>query len=242
MEAMGTLSGNSVLIVKYQASATQSTAGVFQVAADQVSAHLSSVALATAGASAVALGTVGVGTDTTGTIGATDTVDADLFVSVAVNPDIIIRCKMTNGATEDTALAIQETSAASSTGINATGVTALKEGMIWGYDGGNKGFYRRCDVTTGSVTINFPYAIASGDRFLHANSYPCVGSAAGLSNGPNLSTLVTQADASTANPGTNDTFFLFGVELGTEDNDGANNSFYHLIQNQSIFGNIQSSA
>ena len=58
-----------------------------------------------------------------------------------------------------------------------------------------------------------------------------------MSNGPNLSTLLTQADASTANPGDNDTFILVDVQLGTEDDDGANNSFYELIQNQSIFGN-----
>ena len=175
MEAMGTIGGGALVVKKYQASATQSTAGVFLVAADQVSTHLSSVAIATAGNSAVTLGTVGVGTDTTGTIGATGTADADLFISVVVNPDALIRVKMTNGATEDTALAIQATTSASATGVNANGVTALKEGMIWGYDGANKGVYRRCDVTSGSVTINFPNAIATGDRFLHANSYPCVG-------------------------------------------------------------------
>jgi hypothetical protein len=141
--------------------------------------------------------------------------------------------------TEDTALTIQPTTSASATGVNANGVTALKEGMIWGYDGANKGYYRRCDVTSGSVTINFPNAIASGDRFLHANSFPCVSHNAGFSNGPNLSTLITQCDAETACPGDNDTFMLFGVQLGTEDDDGANNSFYHFIQNQSIFGSSQ---
>ena len=85
MEPMGTIGGGAIVIKKYQASATQSTAGVFLVAADQVSTHLASVAIATAGNSAVTLGTVGVGVDTTGTIGATGTVNADLFISVAVN-------------------------------------------------------------------------------------------------------------------------------------------------------------
>lgn len=238
MEAMGTIGGGAIVVKKFQASATLPNAGVFLAGADQVSGDLCSVAIATT-STAMDTGSVGVSLDTTGTIGATGTADADLLVSVAANPDLIIRAKMSASVTEDTTLTIQPTTSASPTGINANGVTALKEGMIWGYDGANKGIFRRCDVTTGSVTINYPNAIASGDRFLHACCYPCVSSAAGLSNGPNLSTLITQCDAETACPGDNDTFMLFGVQLGTEDDDGANNSFYHFVQNQSIFGAAQ---
>jgi hypothetical protein len=238
MEAMGTVGGGAIVVKKYQASATLATAGVFLAGGDQISADLCSVKIATT-STAMDTGSVGVSLDTTGTIGATGTENADLYVSVAVNPDLIIRAKMSASVTEDTALTIQETTSASSTGVNANGVTALKEGMLWGYDGANKGIYRRVDVTTGSVTINFPSGIASGDRFLHACCYPCVSTAAGISNGPNLSTLITQCDAETACPGDNDTFMLFDVQLGTEDDDGASNSFYHFVQNQSIFGAAQ---
>jgi hypothetical protein len=235
MEAMGTIGGGAIVVKKYQASATLPNAGVFLAGADQVSGDLCSVAIATT-STAMDTGSVGVSLDTTGTIGATGTADADLLVSVAVNPDLIIRAKMSASVTEDTALTIGETSGASASGVVATGVTTLKEGMLWGYSGANKGYYRRADDTGGGVTINFPNAIAIGDRFLHANSFPCVSSNAGLSNGPNLSTLITQCDAETACPGDNDTFMLFGVQLGTEDDDGASNSFYHFVQNQSIFG------
>ena len=241
MEAMGTLSGNSVLIVKYMASATMSTAGVFLLAGDQVSADLGSFKLATT-TTATTTPTLGVTIDTSGTIAATGTVEADLPVSVAVNPDLIIRVKMNSGSTEDTALTIGTASSASATGVAAAGVTTLKEGMMWGYDGGNKGSMRRCDDTVGGVTINFPNAIAVGDRFIMASMFPGVGTAAGLSNGPDLTTLRTQAVAQTINPGDNDSFFVFGVELGTTDDDGANNSFYQLVQNFHIFGNAGGTA
>jgi len=235
MEAMGTIGGGAIVVKKYQASATMSTAGVFVLAADQVSSDLASVKPGTA-STALLTGSVGVSLDTSGTIGATGTTDAASVVSVTVNPDLIIRVKMSNGATADTALSIQPTTAASSTGVTATGVTTEDEGIVWGYDGANKGIYRRCDDAAGSVTINFPNAIASGDNFLSANSPPCVASIAGLGNGPNLTTDFTQADATTTVPADNDTLQCFDVQLGTEDDDGANNSFWHFVQKQSIFG------
>jgi hypothetical protein len=235
MEAMGTIGGGAIVVKKYQASATMSTAGVFVIAGQATATDLGCVAIGTT-STALLTGSVGVSLDTTGTIGATGTTDAGSIVSVAVNPDLIIRVKMTNGATEDTALTIQPATADSSTGITATTVTTEDEGIIWGYDGANKGIYRRVDDAAGSVTINFPNGIVSGDNFLSANSPPCVFSIAGLGNGPNLSTLITQADATTTVPGDNDTLQCFDVQLGTEDDDGANNSFWHMVQKQSIFG------
>ena len=241
MEAMGTIGGRAIVVKKYPASATMSVAGVFVLGGDQVSGDLQSMKVATT-STATTTPTLGVSLDTSGTIAATGTVEADLPVSIAVNPDLIIRAKMTNGATEDTALTIGECNTEDTTGVAAAGVATLKEGMLWGYDGGNVGSMRRADDTSGGVTVNFPNTISVGDRFLHANSFPGVATAAGLSNGPDLSTLITQADASTANPGNNDSFFLFGVQLGTTNDDGANNSFYHLVQNWSIFGNAGGTA
>jgi len=242
MEALGTISGGAIVVKKYQASATMSTAGVFVLGGDQVSSDLSSVKVGTTSTD-LTTGSVGISLDTTGTVAATGmTSNADLLVSCAVNPDLIIRAKMSAGQTADTAMTVGETTAASAGGTVATGVTTIDEGMIWGYNGANKGLYRRLDDTAGSVTINFPNAIASGDKFISANSYPACSTAASLNLGPDLTTSFTQADALTVVPGTNDTFIVFDVELGTEDNDGENNSFYHFIQNQSIFGCTQTSA
>jgi len=235
MEAMGTIGGGAIVQKKYQAGTTIANVGIPLLGSGAAATDLASVEVPTT-STALTTGMVGLSLSTSGTVAATGVADADIIVSVAVNPDLIIRCKMNNGATEDTALAIQTTTAADATGVTATGVTSLTQGMLWGYDGANKGVMRRTDNTAGSVSINFGSAIASGDRFLYANSAPCVSAAAGLGNGPDLTTLFTQGDASTANPGDNDTFMVFDVELGTEDNDGQNNSFWHFVQNQNIFG------
>jgi hypothetical protein len=246
MEAMGTLSGGAIVVKRYQSGFTVANAGIPLLGAGTAAALATGASVQTPTTStALTTGMVGLSLDTSGTVAATGVSDNnDILVSVAVNPDLIIRCKMSNGTTEDTALAIQTTTAADSTGATATGVTSLTQGMLWGYDGNQKGVMRRTDDTAGSVVINFDdtTGIASGDRFLFANSAPAVSVAAGLANGPNLSTLFTQGDASTANPGDNDTFMVLDVELGTEDNDGANNSFWHFVQNQNIFGSTQTSA
>jgi len=246
MEAMGTIGGGAIVVKKYQSGFTVANAGIPLLGAGTAAAAATGASVQTpTTTTALTTGTVGLSLDTSGTVAATGISDNnDILVSVAVNPDLIIRCKMNNGGTEDTALAIQTTTAASADGTVATGATSLTQGMLWGYDGNQKGVMRRTDDASGSVAINFDdtNGIASGDRFLFANSAPAVSVAAGLANGPDLTALFTQGDASTANPGDNDTFMVFDVQLGTEDDDGANNSFWHFVQNQNIFGNTQTSA
>jgi hypothetical protein len=235
MEAMGTIGGGAIVVKKYQASATMGTAGVLVNSATATATDLASVVSATA-SDPLTTGSVGVSLDESGTIGATGTTLVGAFVSVAVNPNLIIRVKMNAGATADTGLTVQACNADSSSGITAGNVTTEDEGIIWGYDGANKGIYRRLDSAAGSVTINFPNAITSGDKFLSANSPPCVASIAGLGNGPNLTTDFTQGDATTTVPGDNETLQCFEVQLGTEDGDGENNSFWHMVMRQSVFG------
>jgi len=242
MEAMGTISGGAIVVKKYQAGTTISNAGVPLLGSLAAATDLASVEPMST-STALVTGNAGLGLDTTGTIAATGITDSnDLLVSCAVNPDLIYRCKMNNGATADTALAIQSTTSADATGVTANGVTSLAQGILWGYDGANKGHVRRTDDAAGSVAINFANAIASGDRFLYANSYPCAFTAAALGNGPDLTTSLTQGDASTANPGDNDTFIVFDVQLGTEDDDGASNSFWNFVANQHIFGSTMNTA
>ncbi len=236
MEAMGTISGGGIVVKKYQAGTTIAVAGIPLIGSLTAATDIASVEPMTT-STALVNGNVGLGVDTTGTVAATGITDSnDLLVSCAVNPDLIIRCKMNNGATADTALAIQTTTAASSDGTVATGATSLTQGILWGYDGANKGEFRRTDDASGSVAINFASAIASGDRFLFANSFPCCYVTASLANGPDLTSSLTQGDASTANPGDNDSFIVFDTQLGTEDDDGENNSFWHFIAQQHVFG------
>lgn len=240
MEAMGVIGGGAIVVKKYQASATVANAGVMQNGAVAVATNIGSVTNALA-STILATGTIGLGLDTTGTVAATGITDTnDILVSVAVNPDLIIKCKMTAGATEDTALAIQTTTGASAGGTVATGVTSLTQGILWGYDGANKGEYRRTTNATGTVGCNFPKAISIGDRFLYAPAYPAASGGASL-NSPDMSTLLTQCDAQTASPGDNDYFQTFDVLLRDEDDDGANNSFWLFVQNQNAFGSTQTS-
>jgi len=242
MEAMGTIGGGAIVVKKYQAGTTISTAGIPLIGSLTSATDYASVEPMTT-STALVNGNVGIGLDTTGTITQTTTADSnDLLISVAVNPDLIIRCKMNNGATEDTALTLYPTSAADATGVTTTGTTSLDQGVQWGYDGANKGHYRRMNDAAGSTAINFANAVAQGDNFLFANGYPACLVAASLSNGPNLTTALTQGDASTACPGDNDTFIVFDMQLGTEDDDGANNSFWHFVANQHVFGSTMNTA
>jgi hypothetical protein len=148
---------------------------------------------------------------------------------------------MSASSTADTALTPQAPSAADTTGVD-TAITSLDEGIIWGYSGSNKGIMRRATDTTGGAAINFENGILTSDRYLHAGcGMPGANSAAALF-GPDLTTTLTQGIAEVINPADTDLFATFDVILGTEDDDGANNSFWLLVQNQSSFGSNNNSA
>jgi len=123
MEVMGTIGGGGVVQKKYQAGTTIANVGIPLLGSGAAATDLASVEVPTT-STALTTGMVGLSLSTSGTVAATGVADADIIVSVAVNPDLIIRCKMCNGATEDTALAIQTTTAADATGVTATGVTS----------------------------------------------------------------------------------------------------------------------
>jgi len=240
MEAMGVISGGAIVVKKYQAGTTISNAGIPLISAGAANTDLGGVEPAVS-STALTVCTAGLGLDTTGTIAATGITDTnDILVSVAVNPDLIIKCKMSASTTADTALTPASPSAADTTGAD-TAITSLDEGIIWGYSGANKGIMRRATDTTGGVAINFENGILTTDQYLHAGTgMPGANSAAALMS-PDLSTDFTQAAAESASPGDNDYFMTLDVILGTEDDDGENNSFWLFVQNQSSFGSPQSS-
>lgn len=237
MEAMGTIGGGALVVKKYQASSTVAASGIPMISTTVSSTDIASVLSMTTNTAMTTAANVGLGLDTTGTVAATGITDTnDILVSVAVNPDLIYRCKMSGGSTADTALSLAATTSADSTGANANGVTTLDDSVIWGYDGGNKGEYRVADNTTGSVAINFPNAIGNGDQFLIATGFPCKAGAA-ASPFLQLTSSLTQADATTADAD-NDNFSIFDLQLGTEDDNGESNSFYLLIANRHLFGSM----
>jgi hypothetical protein len=241
MEAMGTISAGAIVVKKYQAGTTIGTAGIPLISAGAADTDLAGVEPAAA-STALTVGSAGLALDTTGTIAATGITDTnDILVSVAVNPDLIIKCKMSASSTADTALTPQSPSAADATGAD-TAITSLDEGIIWGYSGANKGILRRATDTTGGVAINFENGITTDDQYLHAGcGMPGANSAAALF-GPDLTTDLTQGIAEVVNPADTDLLATFDVILGTEDDDGANNSFWLFVQNQSSFGSNNNTA
>ena len=240
MEAMGTIGGGAIVVKKYQAGTTISVAGIPIIGSTVSTTDLGSVEPMATDA-ALTAGNVGIGLDTTGTVAATGITDTnDILVSVAVNPDLIVKAKMSGSGTADTDLTTYATSAADATGATATGITTLDDSIFWGYDGGNKGEYRCADDASGSAAINFPNAIGSGDQFLYATGFPCK-TLATASPFLVLTSNLAQVDATTADAD-NDNFHIFDVILGTEDDNGESNSFYLLVQNYHVFGSTASSA
>jgi hypothetical protein len=131
--------------------------------------------------------------------------------------------------------ALADTIVADATGAD-TAITSLDEGIIWGYSGANKGEVRRSTSTTGDVAITFPNAILGTDQYLHAGTgMPGANSAAALFS-PDLTSDMSQAVAETTAPADNLMLCSFDLILGTEDDDGENNSFWLFVQHMSSFG------
>ena len=231
MEFINTISGSAALIKRYQASATLSTAGVPLLGALTSSTDIGSVVAGTASGPIIVGSQAGVSLDTTGTVAASGTVEADILVSVIINPDAIYRVKMSGGAASDTALTAV-TSGASATALTIDAVT-VDNALVWGYTGSNVGVYRRADDATGGVSINFPVAAAQGDTYLTAHGYPAIGQAAIFYD---LTTELDQIDSTVVSVDM-DNFICVDAETTGGDQDGINNSYYHMVQNNSMFGN-----
>lgn len=240
MEFAYTLGGGAPVVKSYMASATLSTAGIPIVGAVVATTDIGGV-LAISNTAQAAGGSrqVGLTVGTTGTVAATGiTNNSAIFVKAIVNPDAVYRAKLSGGATADTALSTTATTAADSTGVTLTGTTTIDDGVVWGYDGGNARIFRRADDTAGSVSINFPNAVASGDRFLCANAFM---GACGVTTQAffDLTSNFAQINAVTVDSD-NDNFLVVDWELRDVSEAGTTNSFYHIVPNNHGFaGNCQ---
>lgn len=111
--------------------------------------------------------------------------DTEGMVRVVVNPDAVIRARMSGGAAAGTNLT-RYTAASADTGgtsvTDADATTSMDEGILWFEIGANVGLARRItahDTGTGAftLTVPFPRAIAAGDTFLVCPYQPTVGTA-----------------------------------------------------------------
>jgi hypothetical protein len=238
MEIIGTLSGGAVVMKRYQAGTSISNGGASISGAITAGTDLGSVEV-TGKSTAPVVHTVGVNIDTTTetAIDATTGTDSSILVTVGVNPDAIIKAKMNTGDTEDTALAQLTPSSASSTGVTVN-ATALLNGPIWGYSGNNASSVRKCSNTNGAVAIAFDSGVLTTDRYLFGAVYPCT-ALASANHFWDLTANSTQVVSSTIITDT-DNFVCLDLELRDSGDDGANNSFVHMIANRHLFGSSNS--
>ncbi len=235
MELAYLLSGGAPVIKRYMAGTTIGTAGIPVLGAVDAGTDLGSVEPAGASAAVNVGSMVGLCLDTSGTVGATGiTDDADLFVSVIINPDAVIRAKMNKGTTSNTALDTTAPTSADSAGVTLTGATTFDNGAVWGYTGTNVGSFRRCDDASGSLAINFVTGTATTDTYIAVHGFPC-SVEAGDWECFDLTTDLTQIIAQTVVVDTNN-FATVDMEMRDSTEEGVRNSYYHLIANNHLFG------
>jgi hypothetical protein len=234
MEVIGTISGGAPLMKRLMTSATV-TSGAQLLGEAESGANPGSVVHAGASAVAAPGEQAGVSIDASGTFSATAATGhlaGSAFVTVCINPDAILRVKMSDGTTADTALPITDVvTTADAGGATLTGIATIDDGMAWGYSGSNPGIYRFADSTAGSMSVNYPDGTNVGDVYLVANCKPfqfqdiyC-----------DLTTDITQADATTVIADANN-YVLIDVETRDSSEDGESNSFYHFVQMNHILG------
>ena len=225
MEIIGLLSGGAPVLKKYQIAATTITGIPLMTPASSAGG----LAAATTTSAADMVG-VTLDAATYTTTQGTGASSAERLVTVVINPDAIIKMKMSGGATEDTALALQTVTTASSGGTAVTTAAewsnpTYDEGIVWGYDGANVGQVRKITTvssTAGTVVIPFDYGTVVGDNFLRAPFWPM-----GTIN-VQLSTLLTQANAIIA-VGTGAEFRVIDVILNDIGDSGRTNSFVVVV-------------
>ncbi len=224
------LSGAAPVVKKFQIGVTLTDAGIpFTVPA-------SGTAGVVIGTTTGATDLVGLSLDTASgayvTGQQTDGTSTERLVSLIVNPDAVWSWKMSGGATENTELAAQTVTTASTTGLAVTTAAewsnpTYDEGVTWGFTGANAGKYRKVtsvSSTAGTVTVAFDYDTVVGDVFLRAPYWPM------QTVTIQLSTLLTQADASIA-VGTGAPFRVIELILKDASDSGKSNSFVYGISN-----------
>jgi hypothetical protein len=227
MELAYILSGAAPIIKRFQVSATVANVGVPLLIPGAGNAGLP------LGTTTSAANLVGVNLDASGTYQTaqqSDNSDPERTVAVIINPDAVWRARLSGGATEGTALALQAVSSAATDGLAVTtgaewSNPTFDEGYVWGYDGSNAGIARKITSvsgTAGTVTVAFPFDTAVGDNFLRAPFTPMQTVTA------QLTTLLTEVDASIA-VGTGGAWIPVELVLKDQTDNGRTNSFVLLL-------------
>ena len=160
--------------------------------------------------------------------------DTEGLVRVVINPDAIFEALMSGGATEGTALETFTNASENTAGTTitdaSTGDNSMDDGISWGLSGANAGLSRK--ITTYSadtsfvVTVPYPRTIAVGDTFACAPYLPLTTTTL------QLTTLLTQADASIA-VGTGGNARVVELILN-----GVSDSKVHFIARDHVFNEL----
>jgi hypothetical protein len=228
VEYAGNISGNKPHIRKYQVDGGVTIDAGEPVLTGDAVADNGGVTIAT---TIAAVSQLGVALDTATSTDAQPTSGNNVAsVSTVINPDAMWRTKFSGGATEDTALTICSAAQAASTdGLTVTGCTDLF--TVWCYKGTNVGAGWRRATDAATVVVAFPNDIAALDEFLEVPIY--IGS---VSQYPQLTTNLTQIDASAAVDNDNANYFAVDFELRDDGDDGKNNSYALLVGVDHAFG------
>ncbi len=231
MDYAFSLSGNSTARVEKYAVGATTLAGVPLTAPTNGETGLAQPTTTTAA------GVVGVSVDaaTYSTTQSSDGSDIEAEVAVVVSPDAVFKVKMSGGSTEDTALALQEVTVASATGLVITtgaewSSPTYDQGHVWGYDGANVGMKRMIttvDSTTGNVLVPF-HDTAVGDNFLRCPYAP------GATVAMQLTALFTQANAIIA-VGTGAPFTCVKLSLQDSSDEGRTNSYVYVVAGDHLY-------
>ena len=172
----------------------------------------------------------------------TGTDSAERLVDVIINPDAVMRFRMSGGSSEGTALPLQTVTVASAggtaieTGAAWNSPTVL-DGVAWGHDGANVSQIRGVTTvssTVGTVVVPFDNAIVVGDNFLRAGIFP-------LSVDGGVEMELTAAfyeyDATAASTG-GAPFVCIDFDLRDGSEDGRNQSFVEVIAGDHFFSRL----
>lgn len=166
-----------------------------------------------------------------------DNSDPRREVTVIVDPSAIYKAKLTQGSAEDTALTLFDVTTASSDGLVVTtgdewSSPTYDEGTLWGYDGANVGIVRKItsvSSTAATMIVALPNDTVVGDNFMRAPFNP------GEAQFVQLSTLLTQIDASVAVDTDNNNFRVLEILARDQTRDGRNNSFALIVGYDSMW-------
>lgn len=176
MDIAGMLSGGAPVIKKYQVEQSVDNIGIPLLASTTAEAGLDLPS-----ATSVA-DMVGLNLDTAIFVTAqqTDGSSAERVVGVIINPDILIKARLSGSGVTGVALSPRTVTSVSTTGLVVTtgddwSSPEMLQGSIWGYDGANARQLRKIvatDTAEADVRVAFDNDTVVGDRFLFANFWP----------------------------------------------------------------------